>query len=548
MNDRIRAVDCPSCGAPLELPSEHQRLFQCQFCGTTLEDLSTPKEQETGQQPKVIVYSTAPPRTYPTKKPEADIPQSSNSGCMIVALGIGIVLIGLAATFLISGDLRFGSFSLADEINAARIYSFGLTRLLPSDNGTQPDVVGVTYNSDETYRMVYVDFDADTYLRWQSESLEEGANYIYNHLTASPSTIFMAYGTTLVAFDRANGSILWQKEISDEVSNICADCLQIFDGGLVALSADGTLAGFDLQTGDPLWSVRLNEDTRQLINLGGEAGVLDEEEDMVGINVYAPDSGIRLQRIVPECPNQVFPDSPQTLGVFDPVLLSSDGKNLYVPISSYDPGCLQKWETASVSMVWEASIPREVLDNFNWDPYLLTDQHLFLSDGHNLFSISLQDGSYQSVYSDEDYNLIALTEQNDLLLTRAERTRGTPQSDLWGLGVVNQAKEWQFDVTAKDIFGETNSVVYEEGAWSVSPSRENPLVLEAFAEPGVLTFSALNPSDGSITAQNSLEINDDDFSYWMHIIGWQDEQVYIAVGGRLWWIDGLTGTELATWP
>jgi len=265
MTDRIRAVDCPSCGAPLELSSEHKRLFQCQFCGTTLEDLSTPQEQETGQQPKVIIYPTSTPRPYKTTKAEIATTNSSNSGCWIAAISIGLVLVGLLASFLISGDLRIGNFSLSDEISAARIYNFGLTRLFPSDNGSQPDIVGVTNNSDETYRMVYVDFDADSHLRWQSEPLGDGANYIYNHVIASPSTIFMAYETTLVALDRMNGTILWQQEISDEVSHICEGCLQTFDSWLVTLTADGILTGFDAQTGEVAWSERLNETTRPVI-------------------------------------------------------------------------------------------------------------------------------------------------------------------------------------------------------------------------------------------------------------------------------------------
>ncbi len=67
MSDHIRAIDCPSCGAPLEMPKEHQRLFQCNFCGTTLEDLSPPQEQKTRQKPKVVVHSTSVSRNTRTQ-------------------------------------------------------------------------------------------------------------------------------------------------------------------------------------------------------------------------------------------------------------------------------------------------------------------------------------------------------------------------------------------------------------------------------------------------------------------------------------------------
>lgn len=548
MTDRIRAVDCPSCGAPLELSPDHKRLFQCQFCGTTLEDLSTPKEQETGQQPKVVIRSTSTSRTYTTTKADTATTSSASPGCWIAAVSIGIILIGIVASFALSGDVRVGSISLNEEINALKIYSFGPTRLLPSDNDTQPDVVGVTSNSDDTDRMIYVDFDAETQLRWRSEPLGEGATYTFNKIVADDSAIYMAYETTLVAFDRSDGSIIWQKEISDEVSNICQDCLQIFDDSVVALTADGILTGFEAQTGEEIWSARLNETPRQLLNLSGKASVLDKEEDIVGINIYASDTGALLQRIVPQCPNEVFSNYPQTLNIYDPVLISKDGKSLYVPISDYDPGCLQKWDSASLTKSWEASIPLDVLNNFNWEPYLLTDEYLFLSDGHNMFAVSLLGGSYQTVFSDEDHNLGPLTEKNNTLLTQAERTRGTRQYYLWGLGITTQSKAWEFLPTAEDIFDENSFVVYEEGTWGVSPTTEDPVVMEAYAEPGVITFSVLDPANGDSISQNSLNVNDDDFSYWMQIIGWDGDHVYLVTDNRLWWVDALTGTELGTWP
>ena len=72
--------------------------------------------------------------------------------------------------------------------------------------------------------------------------------------------------------------------MSDQVSHICQDCLQIIGDWVVALTDDGVLNGIDTQNGDLAWSVRLNETPRQLMNLNGKAGVLDKEEDDVGLS------------------------------------------------------------------------------------------------------------------------------------------------------------------------------------------------------------------------------------------------------------------------
>ena len=549
MSDQIRAVDCPSCGAPLEIPPDQKRLFKCNFCGTTLEDLSTPREQKTGKHPRVVIHTstTSTSRTYRTSK-SADASNSSRTGWLVLALIVGIVGVAIIVPLMLTGVITIGGVSMLDEIVSLRIYSFGPTQQVPTDDDTHPDVVAVVSSSDDTDRMIYVDFDADSQLRWHSEPLGEGAIYIYNQIVASDSSIFMAYETTLVAFDRADGAILWELEISDQVSNICQDCLQVFDHWIVTLTADGMLTGHNVDTGEPTWNVRLNETTRQLLNLGGNIAVLDKEDDLVGINLYLPENGNRIQRIVPECPNEIFPDSPQTLGVYDPVLLSNNGENLYIPISNYDPGCLQKWDAATMTMYWKASIPRDVLDNFGWEPYLLSDDALFLSDGHNLYAISLLDGSYQTIYQDEDNNMTPIDEQDGFLLALAERTRGTSKYSLFGFDIATQSKLWEFHPAAEDITDNGSFVVHDTGAWGVNLGTGKPIILEAFTDPGVITFSVLNSKDSSITDQNSLEVNQNDYTYWMQIVDWQAEQLTLVVDARIWWINALTGEELATWP
>lgn len=546
MSDRVRAIDCPSCGAPLEMPKEHQRLFRCDFCGTTLEDLSPPKEQKTGQKPKIVVHSTAISRTTTARIPPTTY-RSKRTGWIILLLILGFVGASVIVPMWLAGEIHIGG-SLADQTNRTRIYSFGLTRLFPSDNDTEPDIIGVTYNSDETNRMVYVDFDADPHLRWQSNPLGEGSNYTYNHVIADQTSIYMAYETTLVALNRQDGTIRWQLKLSDQVSHICQNCLQVFDNRVLALTVDGMLNGIDTQSGELAWSVRLNETPRQLINIGGRAGVLDEENGDVGINVYTPETGTLMEQVVPECPNDIFPDLPQTLGIYDPILITNDGKDIYISISGYDPGCLQKINHATLSVEWETQIPSDILEALDWDSYLLTEGRLYTSDGHNLFAVNLLDGDYQDILSDEDHNFIPLAEQNGILITLAESTRGTRKFSLWGISTSTHVKLWQFEPNAEDFNEDSSSVVYDEGLWSVVTNSDQTIIQEVFANPGKITFTVLNPMDGATLAENTFEINKDDSSFWMQIPGWNGERVYLEMDARLWLFDALTSTNIAGWP
>jgi outer membrane protein assembly factor BamB len=551
MTDQIRAVDCPSCGAPLEIPPGRKRFFQCEFCGTTLEDQSTPQERATGQYPKITIHTASIPATTLAPEISRGVKHTLRTlGCMFIILAIaGVVIAVVALGALTNGETDLGEEpGSSDQPEAPRVYNFGLARLLPSDNDSKPDVVGITRNSDDTERMVYVDFEAAPYLRWQSKALGKGAGYVYNPVVASGAFVYMAYETTLVALDRGDGTLAWQAELSDKVLNICEDCLQVFGARVVALTADGVLHGYDAQSGEPAWSIRLNETPRQLLNLAGKAGVLDKEDDAVGINIYEPASGTLVQRLVPQCPNEVFPDHPQTLRIYDPVLVSEDGQNLYVPLGSYEPGCIQNWDAGTLTQVWQAILPRDAVRALDRQPYLLTPGALYASDGHNLSLVSLQDGAYEELFSDEDHNLIPLAAQGDRLVALAERTRGTRRYALWGVDSANGSKRWQFDPQAEELYDEGSSVVHDDGLWSAGVTPGQVVVLEAFADPSFVSFTALNLADGAQVSVNQFTFDDASASFWIEVLGWGRDRVYLEMGGHLRVMDFMTATEIAAWP
>jgi hypothetical protein len=408
------------------MPEGSRRLFICEFCGSTLEDQTTPEERETGSFPRIIIHSTgsvttAKPLTIKQRK------RVSRLTWFLLLVIIVSAMVGVGVVLFTSGALVIGGQDLVEMVSSRRIYSFGLSHLLPGENGFQPDIVAVARYADETSRMVYVDFDSDPPHHWVSEPLGEGADYVYNTICQDQTHIYLIHQATLSAINRSDGTISWQVTLSDEISPNCQECLQVYGDILVALTADGQIKGIDSQGGGTVWDLRLNTTPRQLMNISGRVGVLDEENDEIGIHVYSPETGELLERIVPICPNEVFPNSTQTLGIYDPVFISSDGIKLYVPIHEYDPGCLQYWDTASLIQGWETSIPGKVLDTLDWGTYLFTDEVLYTSDGSNINYIDLVDGGFGTTHSNPDYDLTPIDIQDDFVLVLSERTRGTTQ-------------------------------------------------------------------------------------------------------------------------
>ena len=460
---------------------------------------------------------------------------------------LGVLLLGGLVALVATGVFTVGGLTLADRLDPVRIYSFGLARMIRSDDDSRPDIVGVTRNSDETTRLVYVDFDAKVYRRWESEPLGDGADYIYNPLLADGSAVYFSFKTTLAAFSRDDGRLRWESSLSDEISNICQDCLAVMGDRVIALTADGVLSSFDVRSGDQAWQVRLETTPRQLLDLAGRVGVPDEGADGFGISIYEPAGGALAGRIVPECPNEVF-DDPQTLGIYDPVLLSADKLHLYIPIADFRPGCLQKWDAASWAMLWQAVVPEEAVDSLEPEQVLLAERALYTSDGHTLHEISLADGAHREVANDEDHNLAPSLVRDGVLVALAERTRGTRQHVLWGIDNRTGTRRWEFDPAAQELDEGGSNVVHDDGLWSVAYSEGLIVVLEAFSDPNTLVLTALKPADGSVSSLQTLEYGDDDSSHWIQVLGWEGERVYLETGGRLRVIDWLSGSETARWP
>jgi hypothetical protein len=547
MNERIRAITCPKCGAPISMPENGGRLFACEFCGSTLEDRTTPEERETGSYPRLVIHSTAALTTVKPLAP-AERKRAKRITWLTLLLIIVPVLVAVGIAVFVSGTLVIGGQELANQISSRRIYGFGVSQLLPGGGTNRPDIVAVARFADETNRMVYVDFESDPPDRWVSESLGEDADYVYNRISHDQNNIYLAHETTLTALGRADGIIKWQVTLSDEISTICQECLQVFRDTLVALTSDGMLSGYGTLTGDTIWNIRLNSTPRQLMNLAGRAGILDEENSEVGIQVIDPKTGDLIQRILPACPNEIFPDSPQTLGIYDQVFISSDGEKLFVPIHDYEPGCIQAWDIASLTQLSEISISGDVLESLDWGTYLFTDKILYVSVESNLFYINLEEGDHGLIYSKPDYDLTPIASHDEFVLVLAEKTRGTTQYSLLGIDTESKVERWEFKPTAQDVYESGSSVVHEEGIWYAGITTEEVAVFEAFSEPATASISVLNQSDGAPISTSNIQFDEYDSSYWLQILGWHEGHIYMVTSDVLRWIDGATGTQLGIWP
>ena len=135
-----------------------------------------------------------------------------------------------------------------------------------------------------------------------------------------------------------------------------------------------------------------------------------------------------------------------------------------------------------------------------------------------------------------------------MLVVVAERTRGTRQHSLWGFDSTTGEREWEYLPEAKELEMVGSHVVPTDGIWSLGYVEGSVVIVEAFSDPDSLVLTALRPVDGSVTSQGTVDLGGDGSSYWLQVLGWEGESLYLDMGGRLKMINWLTADEIASWP
>lgn len=570
MSDRFQIVKCPSCGAPLDLKPGHERSFKCAFCGTTLQDQTSKEEEETGIFPKLIIqtstYSPPPVITYST----GDASGSGVGravGCLVaiivLATVIPVVIGVLGAAGITLGSIFAviqGEKGLEELMSngpqsilpiGPDIYSFGAATLLPSDNDSQTDYIGVASLSDNTQRLLYIDLDAETPQRWQSEPLGDDASYIYNFFAANNSFVYFTVKTKLYAFNRMDGKTVWQTTLPDEVTNICEDCLRVTGQRVIALTADGTLQAYDAQTGQPVWNVKLNEQPRQLLILGGNPAVKDDRDEHISLFVYNALDGALLHTIQPQCVNNFSQDDPQEPYIYDPMWPAADGQSVIFGFGTYDPYCVQQWNGVTGTMAWEALITDESGSAIRpEDEILVTDSGLYLPAYQELWFVNTTDGTYQRLLRNEDYDLTPLGVVQDTLIVNAYRRVGTARNEIWALGPDGTVK-WSFVPTTEDRMDNLQSeVAYQEGLWTPIVGEDAVYILTAYSEPKRIGFEKINLQDGTSGGQKILNIPSDfDVgSVWFSVMGTDHPNVWVVMTDIVAVFNYQTAEQVGRWP
>jgi len=520
MAQKPQSLVCPSCGAPLKVKTDETRV-ECQYCHATVE---LPEDER----PPIIL--TAPTVDYHYPK---------NRARNIVLILTLITLIAGAAIVL--PIVLFASGAKSSTVPGVKIYSIVNARLVPDTN----ELLGITYNSDESRRPVMLDFNQENPLRWQGDNLGD-ESYQAKFLVVGKQFI-TAMDTRLYAVNRVDGENLWETSLSDQLPVGCETCLQSSDLKVYALTQIGRLHAYDLATGKQLWSVGLTTTPRNLYLFSNGPAVVDEVEGVPTILIFDPANGQILQQIAPLCPNNIFQDDPQEFGLYSTLWPAADNSYFYVAYGFWEPGCLEKWDAVKGQRVYQTLLPEDLVRNELL--HLVVEDAIYFSPTMSGQTWMLETGSgdARAVTSDKDYYTRPVAARGEVVVIEAKRNRGSTRYELWGIDRRSGDRLWQFIPQAEDSFFDTaNSIMDEGGIFAVHATDNGLSLLQAFDDPARITLERLDFQTGVSQGQFSY-LPEESSIFSLQVIGWRADQVWLDSDGILV-LDLSSGVLVHSWP
>lgn len=509
MVNQPTSLDCPSCGAPLQITSNESRVV-CQYCHATI---ALP--QSDTQKAIVIEWGELNlPRPKPRKIFRAVI------ALMVIFLLVVGVVVALAINS-INGVL---------PEEGPRIYGISNEVLLPLSNAEdQGRIVAITTNSDETYRLTLFDFNEDTGLKWQSTDLKAPGYEV--DIKVQDETVILAIKDSLVAFRLSDGQELWRTSLSDQLPGNCPSCLQVVNEKIFVLTQIGGLHAFDLTTGKQSWLNRMDAFDNAIYIMDGDPIVIQEENEEVSITRFDAQVGDVIAQIYPTCSNRIFTDDDQEFGLHDFLMEDGAGENFFIMFGFWDPGCLEKWHGFDMKRQWQALIPEDLVRS---QPQLLTSETtLFISKtkGNLIWKVEEASGEASEFLTTEDYEITPLFFQDEILVIEAIRLKGTPRYELWAFDTGNGKQLWQVIPSAKKSIEDTpSSIVNQDGVYALHQEGNTLILMQAFEEGQLISFDHIDLLTGVIGT--TVEMNlPEQIIFTLQLIGWQGSTVWIESDG-----------------
>ena len=518
--DKVHNIECPTCGGPI--PPFTGSQTRCPFCGTTI-------ERSVEEKPALQI-------TVPAA--EAGQPAVRSRGC------VSPIVIGLAVLLLVGGIILF---LLLPSKGAAPGIIVSMSRSVqdraipvPADRQGPADLLLFTYDSNSSERyLTYVD-GANHTLKWDSPPVS--TSVYKDGVVVRNQRVYVVDETTLLALNQEDGEVRWQANLSDSVTNICVDCVQVVGDYVIVLSQDGVLQAFEMESGRPVWSERLNETPRNLWAVNERVAVVDyelpNEPDSIALQFHDPATGEVVQRFPGICQEGYHT---ARLRIYEPNIVLDPARNTLYMLFDLLPGCVQRWDLAAGQLDWQLLAEDHYFDRFDV-PLLLSDDKIYGGYSGRIFALDIETGALELLVDEQDYELKVQGEQDGILVALARRQRGSTRYELWGIDTESGHVPWKYIPQDEEPVEEAGGWAADKGfAWHLT--RDGLAVLHVAAEPPTLIVSSIDIKTGEETVLHTAGLDDD---YWRGL-AWSDTTAWLTIR-KVYVIDLGSGKVVSTWP
>jgi LSD1 subclass zinc finger protein len=503
-------------------------------------DVSLTKAKEVVDQVEAALTGIpVQPRSEITGHPYSALQKKSKSGsragCWIVSTIL--VVIGVIVVIVLAGK----------RINplAPNLYVSD-PAVLVSSTGTQPDVAALFYNPDKDTRLIGLVDGTSGKLLWQGAPLS--GDGFADGIASSGDMVYAASGSSLLAYQKSDGSLAWQTQMPDKL-NYGDTTMLVIAGRVITINADQSLQAYDAATGSLAWNRRLSGYDRNLRLMDGSLVVLDYTEGTYDYSMYFldPINGEEQRMITPSCAADQFSSS--MLDVDSGLIYAEAEKAIYVFYDSFS-GCAQRLDSESGQVIWE-TIPQDDFSfsfyGFNW---FATDTNIYFNSGNQLLAVNKSNGSIQSMLANDNYDFAPLAVTGDTLIVRARRSRGTELFELWGVNITTGKQMWQMALQGYSPIDPPNEMAGlvddTDFAWTWKLSPAGLTLIKFQGAPNQMLLDTINPTDGTLISEQTIPLTQvsGDFYSIPKVIGWQDNIVYLNVDSIIYVVDITTGKVL----
>ncbi len=217
--------------------------------------------------------------------------------------------------------------------------------------------------------------------------------------------------------------------------------------------------------------------------------------------------------------------------------------------------CVQSWDISSGESVWQAQLPedttlaRDVQGGLHLNPagpfFVLGQESLYVPvvtafSESAIVRLDLNSGQLQTLPEEEDFATMPLGEQDGVLLARAQRTRGSERTELWGLNKDTGERLWQHDLQTHLLLNVDAGIGPE---WTYHFTSHGLAVIQLIAGPPQLLVQLIDVPTGQVMYETSTRLDND---FWTGVT-WTNNTAYLTIR-NLYAVDLAAGEVALEWP